>query len=184
MPTQALFVSETYLKDFTPLTQNVDVKDYLAFVKTAQDKYCADILGSKLYTRLQDGVINSNLTSDETDLVKLLRTMTAWYTLYEAMPFLNLKLKNKGILKSGTDFSTNADLAETRYLREEVKNQAEYYLQRVQDYLCKNGRLFSEYTNPDNPIAPNPATTYTGDLAFDEYDPAFLDLRFFRKYLQ
>lgn len=184
MASEALFISEIYLKDFSPLTQNVDVKDYLPFVKVAQEKYTKPIVGSKLYDKLIAGVIASSLSADETVLVKLLRPIVGWYTLYECIPFINLKLKNKGILKSGTDFSSNADLSETRYLREECRNQSEWYVQRLQDYLCKNGKLFPEYTNPENPISPNPVVGYASDIAFDENDGDYLDVKFFRKYLQ
>src|SRR3989337_1211501 len=107
----ALFISETYLKDFMPVTGNVDVQLFLPFLRTAQQKYCNDILGSKLYAALIDGVVNSNLSSDETDLVKLLRPMVGWYAVYEFMPFSNWKVRNKGVLESGGDNTTNADLA-------------------------------------------------------------------------
>jgi hypothetical protein len=183
MATTAFFISEDYLKNFMPVTSNVDPQLFFPFIQTAQIKYCNDILGSKLYNRLIDGLINSNLNSNETALIKLLRPMVGWYAVNEFLPFSNWKIKNKGVLEASGENLTNTGLTELKYLREEPLNQAQWYLQRVQEYLCKNGKLFPQYVSPDNPIFPNKTTTYECDLAFDETHPDFLDLKFFKKYL-
>lgn len=160
----AQFIDEEYLKDYTPLTQNVDVKEYLPFVDIAMDIYIQDKIGSKLYTRLQNGIVAADLNANETALLVLIRPSLAFYVLYEALPFLANKLRNIGIVETADIKQHNADRADRKELRQELLNKAEYYIERVNDYLCKNGKLFPEYVTPDSPISPNHKSGYTCDL--------------------
>lgn len=175
----AQFINEEFLKDYTPLTQNVDVKEYLPFVDIAMDIYIQDKIGSKLYTRLQAGIIAGDLNNDETNLLILIRQSLAFYVLYEAIPFLANKLRNIGIVETADTKQHNADRADRKELRQELLNKAEYYIQRVNDYLCKNGKLFPEYVSPDCPISPNHSSSYTCDLDLSDIH---VDKNWIRKY--
>ena len=187
-----LFISEEFLKQNTALSENLDPKLVYSFVQETQDMYIQDVLGSKLYNHLKASLSASTITTDETNLLLLIRPALANYTVYIAMPFLSLKLKNKGIVKPNTENSETASLSEIKYLREEYKNRGEFYVKRIQDYLCKNGSLFPDYTNPDNPMWPNQNQGYDCPLFLDNLNenPNDIsgysdgDLKFFRKYVR
>lgn len=179
----AFFVSENWMKDNTPLCKNIDVKEIYPHINVAQDKYIKDLLGSKFFDSLKTKIIAATLSDDEKVLIKLIRPCLSWYICYEALPFLSDKIRNKGVLRSaGTDL-TNSEVSVVKYLRQECLNQAEYYLKRIQDYLCENHNLFTDYDHPDNPIYPSNRNGSGCDLAFDIHDPSYIDLAFYKKWL-
>ena len=47
------FISTSYLKDNTPLNENLDDKILKASIKEAQEIYIRDIVGSGIYNELQ-----------------------------------------------------------------------------------------------------------------------------------
>lgn len=166
----ALFITESYLKSITSISANVDVQELVPHVEQAQDIFIQDALGSRLYTTLQTAIINNNLTSDQTNLLNLIRPCLAYYAMHSALPFISLKIRNTGIVKQSGENIVNADLSEIKYLRGEIKDTAEYYLQRINTYLCNYGNLHPTYSSPDaRGIIPS-ANDYTCDLFLDDLD--------------
>ena len=164
-----LFISENWLKDNTPLTQNIDIQELYPFFIVAQDIWVQDKVGSKLYDRLKDGVTNNNLNSDEITLIQLLRPSLAYYIAFEALPFLAVKIRNIGVVETADNKQKNAERADRKELRQEILNKAEYYMERVNDYLCHNGKLFPEYVQPNCDLPGNKASGYTCELYLDPY---------------
>jgi hypothetical protein len=65
MSRNILFISVQTIKDRTGLHANTDDKLINPEILTAQDMYILPALGSALYDRLQDGIMNQDLTNDE-----------------------------------------------------------------------------------------------------------------------
>lgn len=183
-----LFIDETYLKDNSPLSGNVDIQELYPFVKTAEDIYIQEAIGTTLYNDLKTK-INANDTlsayPNELTLVKKIRDAVLWYTCYDALPFIAIKIRNIGVVNQSGDSLSNADRANTSYLRQELKDKGDFYLKRVQDYLCEYESLFPAYDigtkdelNP-NFNAPSPNC----DIAFDKNNDS-IDTNFYRKYIR
>lgn len=164
----ALFISETYLKTITAISSNVDVKDLIPFVEQSQDIHIQDAIGSRLYTTLQTAISSNTLNSDQTELLNLIRPCLAYYAMHSALPFINFKIRNVGVVKQNGENTTNADLAEIKFLRNEVKDTAEYYLQRINTYLCNYGNRHPTYTSPDGKGIMPSANDYSCDLYLDD----------------
>jgi hypothetical protein len=60
---QALFVSRDDIVKFTALNGNVDVDKFIQWVKVAQDTHIQGYLGTKLFNKINDGIVANNLTS-------------------------------------------------------------------------------------------------------------------------
>lgn len=170
--TNSLFITERYLKDNTAFNNAIDVTELLPHILISQDIYIQPVLGSKLYNKLKSQVelevtTPGTLTADEISLLKLVRPALAQYTYYRALPFIYAKTRSKGVMKGETETASSAEFDEMKYLRDDALNTAEFYTQRIQDYLCENGNKFSEYINPDNPISPNYTQSYSCDLHLD-----------------
>src|SRR6185369_7065456 len=118
----------------TPTNLNVDVKDIYSHVQTAQDLYVQDILGGKLYIELQAAVDANTFTTAQTNIRPYIQKTHGWWTLWLAFPWMNFKVKNKAIQKSHSENGDAADLTEMRWLRDDLKNRAEYYAQRLKDF--------------------------------------------------
>ncbi len=182
----ALFISEQFLRDYTPISSNVDVDFIWPHIKAFQDTNIQLPLGSKLYNTLQTKIAASTaLNSYETALLDLCRMALAWGTLSQMIPFLAIQIRNKGVMENNSENSASADLEKIKYIRHEAQNMYEFYTQRVLDYLCDNGNQFPDYINPDNPIAPSNGPAYDSDLwlggqSNDDFDA----LAFWRKYIK
>lgn len=164
----AFFVSENWIKNNTPITSNVDIQEIYPFVGLAQDIYMGQKIGTPLYERLKDGLINSNLTQDETNLISVFRPSIAYYIALEALPFISDKIRNIGVVETADTKQTTTDLERLRRLENKLKNSAEFYMTKVDEYLCKNGNLFPllEGCHGCN----DKARTYTCDLYLDNDD--------------
>jgi len=165
---KALFISENYLKSVTAISANVDVRDLLPFVEQAQDIHIQDALGSKLYDALMQAIVDSNVSADRAELLEQVRPCLAYYAMHAALPFINFKVRNVGVVKQQGENTQNADLGEMKYLRGEVKDTAEYYLRRLNRYLCNESSKFPEYRSPDAKGVLPGQRDYTCDLYLDE----------------
>ena len=66
---QVLLVTRADILKLTPINGNVDTDKITPFIKSAQDIHIQDILGTKLYNRIIDGIENSNLPADYNTLL-------------------------------------------------------------------------------------------------------------------
>lgn len=161
-----LFVSEDYLKQVTTIAGNLDPKELLPHVKEAQDRLIQEVLGSKFYNDLIDDT--HVLTANETILISYIKPYLAWIVAHESLPFIHYKNKPKGLIKVSGESNNSADLTELKFILDRLKNRAEQYGQRLQDYLYDNRNLFEYYKNYDCPLAPNRSSTFDCDVVFDE----------------
>jgi len=163
---KATFINETFLQQYTPISANVDIKLIVPFIITAQDKYAQHVFGSEFYERLMSGISAGNLTAKETELLQLSQPAIAWLTLVEAIPFINVGIRNKGILKGTSDTTEPASFKEVSDLKQSCMDNYEHYMQRVQEWLClsDNNSTFTLYNNPTRNMYPDHGDVYTSDI--------------------
>jgi hypothetical protein len=140
------FINESDLKSITVIQQNVDAYLLVPFIKVAQEVNLENFLGIALTTALKDGIQNNNLSPDNQKLLDdYIKPALAFYTFYEALPFLNSKITNKGVVLKSSDNSTNVSDATMGGLRNQTKNYGEYYKNRLENYLCDNISLYPNW---------------------------------------
>lgn len=179
----AYFISERYLKDNSPMGDNVDMKDIYPYAKSAEDMYIQEAIGTPLYDRLISGLSASpqNITANETALLRVIRSAMVYWTCYDALPFMWMKLRNIGLVKQSGDNLETVSEQEMGYIRKELKNKADFYMKRLQDYLCENRELFSEYGGNYawSDLYPNTNVSNSSDVAIpDNFDRKNSLLRF------
>lgn len=126
---------------------NVDMKDIYPYAKSAEDMYIQEAIGTPLYDRLIAGLTASpqDITANETALLRIIRSAMVYWTCYDALPYMWIKLRNIGLVKQSGDNLETVSEQEMAVVRKELKNKADFYMKRLQDYLCENRELFSEY---------------------------------------
>ena len=145
-----LMISEARLKKITSIDDNVEPDDLVPFITQAQDLKIQSILGTYFYNNLKDDIANASVSDDDRTLLNdYIAPLLANYALYLALPSLNFKVKNKAVLNPTSEESNSTGLDELKYLRQSVKDTAEFYEQRLLDYLCDFSTLFPDYVNPD-----------------------------------
>tara|TARA_R100000654_G_scaffold14014_5_gene30324 strand:+ start:454 stop:1017 length:564 start_codon:yes stop_codon:yes gene_type:complete len=159
-----LFISENKLKKSTTINGNVDVELLRPYMKVAQDLHIHTKLGTDLYNKLQSDITGSSLSGNYQTLVEdYIQDALVHWTLYECIPFLGYKIMNKNIVRKTSETSDMAGLDELNYLREVVRNTAEWYTERLIDYLRHNNSNFPEYsTNSNEDISPTKQNYYSG----------------------
>lgn len=167
---KAYFVDETWLKEKTPINATVDTEELVPFIGSAQDLWIQPILGTKLYNRLMDGIVAGDLTAAETTLLKIIRPVLAYYTVYVAIPYLGVQIRRAGIVRQKNENVDPANVQEMNILRNEAKNTAEFYAQRLTDWLCDNQSSFSAYMNNSVPIFPDRTNKFNGGFYYDGMD--------------
>ena len=163
-----LFISEDKLKDSTAINMNVDVNFLLPYVKIAQKKYVETKLGTNLFVAIQ-GMISGGTISNpananyKTLLEDYVADMLVHYAFYEVLTFLRYKVQNNNVVAKTSENSTPLTRAEAQDLRSEISNTAQFYSERLVDYLCNNSSLFPEYsTNSGANVTPNSNAYYQG----------------------
>lgn len=160
-----LFLDETYIKENTPTTFNVDAKDLYVHSVDAQNINFTDLLGSEFIADLLTKFDAGTLNTDETELVEIyIKPALVWRTLHLAIPFINFNLNNKGFTNYNDENSTNATYNEIQYLRNIVGDRAAWREGLLKKYLCKQS--FPLYKDQDGLKKPQKGDTNDFDIIF------------------
>tara|TARA_R110002167_G_scaffold49004_3_gene143905 strand:- start:39 stop:614 length:576 start_codon:yes stop_codon:yes gene_type:complete len=163
-----LFISEDKLKDSTAINMNVDVNFLLPYVRIAQKKYIETKLGTNLFEAIQlmisGGTIGLPANANyKTLLDDYIADVLVHYAFYEVLPFLRYKVQNNNVVSKTAENSNPLSRAEAQDLRSEISNTAQFYTERLVDYLCNNNNLFPEYsTNTGSDVNPDSNAYYQG----------------------
>ena len=91
-------ISTTYLKDNSPINENVDDKLLKSAIKESQEIYIRDIIGSGLYNELQTQAFAGTLSANNTNLLDTyIAPCLKYYTLTESMLPMTFKMLNKSV---------------------------------------------------------------------------------------
>ena len=149
MAKQVLLVSEQRLKQWTQLDDNVRLNEITPHILQASDIYIQNLVGSKLYARLQAGIIANDLNTNEKLLLDdYIGKTLMQYALYMILPSIKYKVVNQGIVNGTSEETAPTTLEELRYLRGTVLDTAEFYATRLVEFFRDNPGMFPEYTNP------------------------------------
>ncbi len=161
---QALFISREDIVKFTAVNGNVDTDKFIQFVKIAQDTHIQNYLGTKLFNKINDGIVNANLASPYTMLLNVyIKPMVIHWTMVEFLPFAAYTIANKGVFKHNSENSTNVEKSEVDYLVEKERSIAEHYTRRFIDYMSFNQSSYPEYnTNSNADMYPDKQSDFGG----------------------
>lgn len=146
---KAYFFTELWMKDNTAVSQNVDYQDLKPFIEPAQETLIENRIGKKLYERLCNAINNQDWNADELELIKLIRPAACYYTVYMALPFLQKKIRNKGLVKGTDQYIQTISRQDMLDLRIEVKEMVGFFMKRIEDWLCLYSSRYPEYSDPD-----------------------------------
>jgi len=127
------------LKNYTNINKNVDMDVLKAEIQIAQDIDLQTILGTLFYKHLLDGIQQDGTTTwnaDETTLVtEYVQPFLIQTAYFNAMPQLMYRTMNRGIVEGQMENAKPVDIETMKYLRNVQKTRADFYLQRLMDYL-------------------------------------------------
>lgn len=144
---KVLMTGTARIKKNTPLSNNIDDDILVPFIVRAQETHIQQILGTDLYLRLLEDIKTSAVSGNYATLLNdyVLPTLVE-YTFYEALPFVSLKFTNKSVGRQNADYFDPASLDDVKYLRQTIKDAADFYAQRLILYLKQYQGLYPEYS--------------------------------------
>jgi hypothetical protein len=161
---QALFISRDDIVKFTVLNGNIDTDKFIQFIKIAQDVHIQNYLGTRLFNRLNDDIVNDDLTEPYTTLLTTyIKPMLIHWAMVEFLPYAAYTVANKGVFKHNSENSTNVDKNEIDFLIAKERDVAQSYTNRFIDYMCFNQVSFPEYNaNSNADVFPDKDANFTG----------------------
>ena len=143
------FISTQYLRDNSPINENVDPKLLKSAIKEAQEIYIRDVIGSGIYDELQDQAYNDTLTTDNRTLLdSYIAPCSKYYSLTESMLPMTFKFMNKSVATRNSENATPITTSELTQIEQRYRDKAEYYAERLRDYLRENPTLYPKFLNP------------------------------------
>jgi hypothetical protein len=145
----ALFINRNDIIKNTPLQGAIDADALLPFVRTAQDKYLKNLLGTILFDYLQAQIIANtvdNLSVYYQDLLDdYIKNTLMWYSAVEYIPFSSVQFKSNGSVKQQSEQGIAPSKSEIDYLLAKAMNNADYYVLRLQNYLIAYSQNIPQY---------------------------------------
>jgi hypothetical protein len=164
-----LLISEAKVKAFTDINNNLDPSLIKSTIREAQIIHITRLLGTKLYDKIIDDVDAGTLTGNYKSLVDdYVQDSLLYWSYYESLESIYLRPRNNGLLQpQGGDNALSVDMLIYDKKRRSVKNKAEYFSERLVDYLCFNNDLFPEYgTEQNDEIFPDAGTQFKSPIVF------------------
>lgn len=135
----ALFITRNDIIKNTPLQGSIDADRLLPFVKTAQEKYMLNLLGTVLYGYLQEkietGTFNTLSVYYQDLMNEHIKPTLIWYSVGEYLPFSGVQFKSEGAVRHESDQSKAVAKSDIDYLLQKATDNAEWYATRLQNYL-------------------------------------------------
>lgn len=147
-----LLISELKLKNFTNINRNVDMDVLKAEVQIAQDIDLQTILGSKFYHELLSKVSATGNTFNSDELILVNEYISPYLiqtSYFNALPSLMYRTLNRGVQQGNNEFGEPVQIETFKYLRSIQKQRADFYSQRLLDYLLtgRGQNKFPSYNN-------------------------------------
>lgn len=136
VPQNILLVSETKLKNFTDIDQNVTSAVLLPFVGVVQQTKLEYIIGRKYYVELLNQVQTSTLTTINNNFLQYFcQPMLIWSAYAEALPSIFMRIKNNGIVNGSEKTIT---ISEMQYMQTRADDRSQFFERRMIEELIYN----------------------------------------------
>lgn len=163
----AFFLDETWLKRYTPLSDQMDVKYLVPHIGQAQDLRIQPVLGTTLYDELMAAIVGATVSANQANLIERIRPALAYWTAYCSIPFSAVKITNNGLVRPVSATFNPASSADITMVRTELLNIAEYYTKVMNDWLCTNSSLFPSWRSGTS-LVPSSGFTFRGGFYFPD----------------
>lgn len=142
-------ISETTLKSFSLINNNVDGKYIGVAIQATQDIDLQTLIGEALVKKLCELVVNNELNNNPDYKILLDDYITpymTWQVMSTIQVGLNYKLVNSGVIINEDTNKSHLDYKNNQLLIEQYKSYANSYAIKLKSYLDCNLNKYPEYT--------------------------------------
>lgn len=169
---EVLIITEKLLKDYSPITDDTVIKNFVPYATLVQAIYIEPVLGSVLMDELKMQVQNNNLTPLNSALILKLAPALAHFTAYQGLPFQWAKIVGKGVTLQNSENSKALTADDLAWLSRRIRNDAETFLDLAVKYLCRCKESYplwypdKEYCNEGCNGGTNSMSAFDGGIYF------------------
>jgi hypothetical protein len=170
------FITTDYLKKYYSgyLDANIDDDALNSFILIAQNVRIQSVLGFNLYNKFINDIQTSGAPQGAQYLYLMnnyIQAATALFSIYEAAPSLGFKITNKSVSQKSSEYGAPSSRQDIEYIRNQILNNAQFYSQRIREYITNNPSDFPEYyqTSGVNRIRPKNNNYFGGLFLPDTY---------------
>jgi hypothetical protein len=168
----AYFVSETKLKEYTPVSQNVDSSKLVSAIRIAQDIVAKEALGQSLYERMMDLITSGDISNPTYVNYKNLMDnyivpCCMWNAYYISLDFALVEYANAGLVSNNTEQGAAVDLSTFKTIKAGAKHTADFYTEKLKLWLNNNSSLYPEFDMEDPGETEPDRSTYSTGIVFD-----------------
>lgn len=164
-----LMISEAKLKAFTDINNVLDTDLIKSTIREAQIIHITRLLGERLYETILDKIENDDVSGNyKTLLEDYVQDTLVYWSYYESLEAIYLRPRNNGLLQpQGGDNALAVDMQMYDKKRQSIKNKAEYFSERLVEFLCFNESLFPEYgTEVNEEVYPDKGIQFKSPIVF------------------
>lgn len=158
------FCTTTWIKDNIVVNKNIDDNNITPLIKGVADMWVRSYLGTYFYNDLLTKYNAQTLSNNEKTLVRdYIKFTVGWKTASEIAISTSFELKNKGVQTQSGDYSTSPDFKSVSFLVHHYSDKADFYMNRLKDYLTENKDLYTVFLNDLNNDSIIKKTSCSGD---------------------
>ena len=160
-----LLMTADYYKKNSVVNLNVESDINIHIVK-AQNMHIERILGTNLFDTVLEQVRTGSVDSRIETLIRdYIQPALIEWTTYVALPYYNYKIANKGVVRKSSDNSESSELNELNFIRQDIRDDAEYLSERMTKFLDAKSDIYTEYDNGNDDcddIRPSKTSFFSG----------------------
>ena len=163
---KALLISEQTLIANSVLNENISYTQIRPTLVKVQEMRIQPIIGSDLYKEIAAQVVAGSLSQANTTLLEdYLQPAIIQWMYFELPMVLAFKYMNKNMVRRTAEESSAMSMTEIQRVMDKVRNDAEWYSERITKFLDENRADYPLFDNPSNKadtIKPNKGNYTTG----------------------
>ena len=141
-----LLCNPAFIKDFLIIDKNVDDSIIRTAIMDAQEIDVHQLLGSELLSEIKQQASTNTLTPDNQLLLdEYIRPCIARFALVYLVLLLNNRFTARGVVSKESDSSSIVSGNDYDNIRDELRNYAEFYAQRMLKFIIANISKYSKY---------------------------------------
>ena len=146
---QRTLFNEEYLKEYSLLPLNFDVKEVWNFVPLTEQLHIVPIIGKELYNELLDQVENNTVSPENASLLLEIYPFEGLALMEVCMPYLAMHITEIGITLGKSENSDSVGIEDINYLTNYVRSQMEPLKNKLISFLKNNKDLYPLYKDKD-----------------------------------
>lgn len=136
MQTITTLINDELFKQYSPITENTDLTEFIPYLSIVQELYITPILGERLIAELIEQISNNLLTEKNSNLILKIAPAISFLAVYQGLPFHWASIVNKGITIRESENSKATDIKDLAQLRQWIRNDADIFIKLLIDFLC------------------------------------------------